>query len=165
MLPSSLSANVDIIARWLPIMLQNPDLYLIRNANEMILRAHRVRVSIFGAIKSQETCEQIVRSRKVQFPFDAAAFCCVICLPNIDWLELCALSPVVAAPSPGNHQFRTLSLNQRLLEAPYLRDLEPFRRKSLSQLNNNSSSLQSSNSNVPAIECGYKPNAPQIQGK
>lgn len=119
----------------------------------------------FRAIKSQETCEQIVRSRKVQFPSDAAAFCRVICLPNIDWLELCALSPVVAAPSPGNHQFRTLSLNQRLLEAPYLRDLEPFRRKSLSQLNNNSSSIQTSNSNVPAIECGYKPNAPQIQGK
>lgn len=52
---------------------------------------------------------------------------------------------------------------------PYLRDLEPFRRKSLSQLNNNNSSNQGSNSNV-SLECsasggGYKPNAPQIQGK
>lgn len=69
------------------------------------------------------------------------------------------------APSPGSHQLRTFSLNQRLLETPYLRDLEPFRRKSLSQLNNSSSSNQISNPNVAAIECGYKPNAPQIQGK
>ncbi|CRL00736.1 CLUMA_CG013992, isoform A [Clunio marinus] len=66
-------------------------------------------------------------------------------------------------PSPGSHQLRTFSLNQRLLETPYLRDLEPFRRKSLSQLNNNLSSNQTSNSNVPGVECGYKPNAPQIQ--
>ena len=70
----------------------------------------------------------------------------------------------ITATSPGSHM-RTFSLNQRLLETtPYLRELEPYRRKSLSQLNNNSS-IQTSNTNIPAIECGYKPNAPQIQGK
>jgi hypothetical protein len=56
------------------------------------------------------------------------------------------------------------------METPYLRDLEiPFtRRKSLSQINNNTTSNQSPHhhTNNPAIECGgYKPNAPQIQGK
>ncbi|KAG5674269.1 hypothetical protein PVAND_004249 [Polypedilum vanderplanki] len=67
------------------------------------------------------------------------------------------------ATSPGSHQLRTLSFNQRLLETtPYLRDLEPFRRKSLSQLNNNSSN-QISNTNVPTTDYAYKPNAPQIQ--
>lgn len=77
----------------------------------------------------------------------------------------------IAQPT-GTHQLRTFSLNQRLMDTqPYLRDLEPFRRKSLSQLNNNSSSNQGSNTNVSAsLECsassgGYKPNAPQIQGK
>lgn len=79
-----------------------------------------------------------------------------------------------AAPSPGTHQLRTFSLNhQRMLDTPYLRDLEPFRRKSLSQLNPNSSNQTPNNTNVPALECsvgggtvsGYKPNAPQIQGK
>jgi hypothetical protein len=62
---------------------------------------------------------------------------------------------------------RTFSLNQRLcLETtPYgLRELEPFRRKSLSHLNNNTSN-QLSNTNVPALEYDYKPNVPQIQGK
>lgn len=77
-----------------------------------------------------------------------------------------------AVQSPGNHQFRTLSLNQRLLETtPYLRDLEPLRRKSLSQLNSNSlnSTLnmhtKQEPSNAPIIDFDYKPNVPQIQGK
>lgn len=83
----------------------------------------------------------------------------------------------LTAPSPGTHQLRTFNLNhQRILDTPYLRDLsEPFRRRSLSQLNTNSSNQTSNNTNVPALECsvsgggisggGYKPNAPQIQGK
>lgn len=67
------------------------------------------------------------------------------------------------SPSPGSHQLRPFGLSQRLFDTPYSRDLEPFRRKSLSQLNSNSSSHQTPHPNVPAIECGYKPNAPQIQ--
>lgn len=69
-------------------------------------------------------------------------------------------------PPAGTHQIRTFSINQRLLEPPYL---EQFRRKSLPQLNNSTSSNQSSTASaleVGKYECqGYKPNAPQIQGK
>ncbi|CAO1303028.1 unnamed protein product [Diamesa serratosioi] len=68
------------------------------------------------------------------------------------------------SPPVGTHQIRTFSINQRLLEPPYL---EQFRRKSLPQLNNSTSSNQSSTASaleVGKYECqGYKPNAPQIQ--
>lgn len=47
--------------------------------------------------------------------------------------------------------------------------MDQFRRKSLPQLNNSTSSNQSSTASaleVGKYECqGYKPNAPQIQGK
>ena len=71
----------------------------------------------------------------------------------------------------GHHQFRTININQRpLLEPPYLRDLESFRRKTaLSQIssNNNTNNISSNtNSNASMEQCqGYKPNAPQIQGE
>lgn len=78
----------------------------------------------------------------------------------------------IAGPTNiGHHQFRTININQRpLLEPPYLRDLESFRRKTaLSQIssNNNTNNISSNtNSNASIEQCqGYKPNAPQIQGE
>lgn len=72
----------------------------------------------------------------------------------------------------GGHQFRTLGLSQRpFLETPFtnhLRDLESYRRKApltaISPVSNHHTS--SSNGLTNSTDCqGYKPNAPQIQGR
>lgn len=75
----------------------------------------------------------------------------------------------------GSHPFRTLGIGQRpFLDSPFsshLRDLETFRRKApplaaIQAPNTNAAAVHSTTNGLMSSDCqGYKPNAPQIQGK
>lgn len=75
----------------------------------------------------------------------------------------------------GNHAFRSLGIGQRpFIDSSFssrLRDLESFRRKapplsSIQPQSNTNPTVHSSTNGLITSDCqGYKPNAPQIQGK
>lgn len=72
----------------------------------------------------------------------------------------------------GSHPFRTLGIGQRpYLDASFtthLRDLEPFRRKppAIASISSSALTTHSPSNGIATTDCqGYKPNAPQIQGK
>lgn len=72
----------------------------------------------------------------------------------------------------GQHPFRTLNIGQRpFLDSSFsshLRDLESFRRKApvIPTTNATTSSTHPTTNGLISSDCqGYKPNAPQIQGK
>ena len=140
------------------------DLHLIRYYEKWVFRVENIFQYLKIDLVQLKVRKEVNRlSMVTQSPISFVFIQIVICLQSRNWLVFCLL---FTAPSPGSHQLRTLTFNQRLLGSPYLRDLDAFPRKSLSQLNNNSSSHQISHPNVPTLECGgYKPNAPQIQGK
>lgn len=82
-------------------------------------------------------------------------------------------SILILIPGPNaGHPFRTLGIGQRpFLDAPFtthLRDLETFRRKApaITPITSSALSSHSPSNGITSNDCqGYKPNAPQIQGK
>ena len=86
------------------------------------------------------------------------------------WTNEFCLRFSILGPNTG-HPFRTLGIGQRpFLDAPFtshLSDLETFRRKApaITPISSALSSHSPSNGTATADCQGYKPNAPQIQGK